>query len=390
MSPIQCNLEHVERRAVKSLRVAVDFGTSGAGPTLICTAGIHGNEPAGVRALEHLRGVLSSYESSFKGRLLGLRGNLGALERRVRYVARDLNRMWPNVPGDSALVPGAAFRSAEAQEMTELAECIECAMNEASGHGVYFLDLHTTSAVSIPFGVINDTISCRDFALHFPVPIILGLEEHVSSTIADWALSTGCVTMGFEAGQHDDPNAVQLHESAVLVALDAAAIAPASLKESVESAREKLHNAARGQPGFVEIIHRHVVTDASVFTMQPGFVNFDCVQRGQLLAHENGTALTAGVGARLFMPLYQQQGDDGYFLARPVGRFWLWLSRICRSAGLGAALPILPGVRRSPQSRHVLFVNPHIARFLRRQVFHLLGYRRICEHGDRVVFRRRD
>ncbi|HHJ50479.1 MAG TPA: succinylglutamate desuccinylase, partial [Phaeodactylibacter sp.] len=69
------------------------------GPLLICFGGMHGNEPAGVRALEIMFKMLeveplSNPDFSFKGRLLGLRGNLRALQAKKRYIVKDLNRQW--------------------------------------------------------------------------------------------------------------------------------------------------------------------------------------------------------------------------------------------------------------------------------------------------------
>ena len=48
------------------------------GPLVICIASLHGNEPAGIAALERVLDVLSSNQFRMRGDLVGLRGNLQA------------------------------------------------------------------------------------------------------------------------------------------------------------------------------------------------------------------------------------------------------------------------------------------------------------------------
>ena len=70
------------------------FRGSAAGPLLVCIGGIHGNEPAGVAALERVVASLTRERPPFRGELVALRGNLAALELGRRFVDEDLNRIW--------------------------------------------------------------------------------------------------------------------------------------------------------------------------------------------------------------------------------------------------------------------------------------------------------
>src|SRR5574338_626079 len=68
------------------------------GPLLICIGGIHGNEPAGIKAIEEVMQWLEIEKLNFpnfnyKGSFLGLRGNLEAIRQKKRFIDRDLNRM---------------------------------------------------------------------------------------------------------------------------------------------------------------------------------------------------------------------------------------------------------------------------------------------------------
>src|SRR5262245_26026603 len=107
------------------------------GPMLLVVAGIHGNEPSGVRAATT---VLERIQSD--GRLRGLRGDLvvlagnrAALGRCERFIERDLNRGWSDAQirmlRERAAREGGLL--AEDGEQLELLEEIERALNAARG-----------------------------------------------------------------------------------------------------------------------------------------------------------------------------------------------------------------------------------------------------------------
>ncbi len=69
------------------------------GPLLVCFAGMHGNETAGVEALDLIFKMLEiepleNPTFEFKGRIIGISGNLKALQKGVRFLAKDMNRQW--------------------------------------------------------------------------------------------------------------------------------------------------------------------------------------------------------------------------------------------------------------------------------------------------------
>ena len=91
----------------------------------------------------------------------------------------------------------------------------------------------------------------------------------------------------------------------------------------------------------------------------------------------------------LLMPRYQTQGDDGYFMIRPVGRPWLRISALLRRLRLESLLPLLPGVRSDPDRPRTLRVNRKVARLFAVQIFHLFGYRHCRPEGEILLFSRR-
>jgi len=89
------------------------------------------------------------------------------------------------------------------------------------------------------------------------------------------------------------------------------------------------------------------------------------------------------------MPLYQTQGDDGFFIARPVRGFWLALSAMLRYLRAGRIAHWLPGVSLLPGEPHALVVNRRVARWSSLPILHLLGFRRRSEACDRLIVERR-
>jgi hypothetical protein len=123
--------------------------------------------------------------------------------------------------------------------------------------------------------------------------------------------------------------------------------------------------------------------------MEQGFENFSAVKKRQLLAKDNGGEIRAPFACHVMLPLYQELGDDGFFLARRVRWVWLWLAQWLRALHLSMVLPLLPGVRRDPGDRDTLLVNPKIARWFVVEIFHLLGFRKESKRRSLLTFRRR-
>lgn len=365
-----------------------------AGPSLICVGGLHGNEPAGVLALRRVLERLATLRPPFRGELVGLGGNLAALARRRRFLEFDLNRAWSlerlrslrPEPGEA--VPSDPAARLEDAEQLGLLDALEAALRRARGD-VHFLDLHTSSAHGLPFVCIGDTLRNRRFARHFPVPVILGLEEQVDGSLLEFVNNLGAVTVGVEAGQHDLPESVDRHEAFIWLALVAAGNLAADDVPDYAARRALLHRHGRRLPPFLEVRHRHAVESGDGFRMHPGYENFQPVARGEVLARDRRGEIVAPEDGRVLLPLYQGLGSDGFFLVREFQPFWLRLSAMLRRLRLDRVASLLPGVERHPRCPDSLVVDPRVARFLAVELFHLLGFRKRRARGDRLVFTRR-
>lgn len=360
------------------------------GPTLVCVGAIHGNEPAGVHAIHRVGQRIAEAGALLRGDFVGLVGNLEAFAQGRRFVERDLNRAWTRERvGRLTVAPGdrdALY--AEDMEQLELLTEIERAIREARGP-VYLIDLHTTSGSDGIFTVFGDALPHRAFAERFPIPMVLGLEELVDGTIIQHFGTRGIIAVTVETGRHDAPGSVDRAEAAVWLALDALGMLGKGVRDEAVEGERTLRRASAHLPRALEMRHRHAVRQGDGFQMRPGYKNFDRVAQDEVLASDATGEVRATEAARLLMPLYQDQGEDGFFLVRRFSPFWMWISEQLRRARVDRLAPYLPGVRRVPGDPDAVTIDRRVARFFARQLFHLLGFRKIEEAGPRLVMRRR-
>ncbi len=345
---------------------------------LVAVGGLHGNEPAGVQALVRVVGQLRGGAPLLRGDVVALAGNLKALKAGKRFLDEDLNRGFFRRAGS------VDADIAEDRERSELLDALDDAFAKARGP-VVLLDLHTTSGKGAPFGVFADTMVSRNFARRFPVPLVLGLEEQLAETLVDFVGLMGHVAVGFEGGQHDDPKSIDRLSSIVWLALAELGL----VERSVDAERRGLEREAKDAPRILEVTYRHEVATSDGFLMLPGFSSFQPIEQGQVIAEDVRGDVVSPEGGYLLMPLYQKQGDDGFFIVRKVWVFWLWLSALLRYARAGRIAHWLPGIDRVDGEEHRVLVYRRVARWYSLQFLHLLGFRRREEHDDVLVMERR-
>lgn len=358
------------------------------GPTLIVVAGMHGNEPAGVHGAQRVLAALADRRDDLNGTFIALAGNLTALRAKARYVEADLNRLWTRARVD-AIRAGAAPACVEEAELRDLDLELRAAVTNATGP-LYILDLHTTSAPGPPFVVLNDTLPNRGFALSFPVPVVLGLEEELEGTLLAYlARSLDIVSAGFESGQHEEHRAVGRAASAIWLALEHSGVIHSEDWPEVEAAHKDLETAGSSLPAMVDVHHREHIEAADEFRMAPGFVGFQTIRAGQVLATNRLGPVVSPQDGLILMPLYQGQGADGFFLVREVRPIWLRLSAALRRFHLEGYLHWLPGIRRHPDMADAVIIDRKVARLLAVEFFHLLGFSRVGDPSARYLVMRR-
>jgi len=291
-----------------------------AGPLLIVTAGLHGNEPAGVVACRRVLRDLATQQPKLRGRLVCLSGNRPALARNVRSLEHDLNRLWSR---DELARTRALERSAvdpEHAELLDLADVLQRELARASGP-VTLLDLHSTSGSGPPFAILAHPEKSRAQAKALDVPVLLGLERILGGTLLEWMTALGHHAVVLEGGQNEAPTTIDHHESAIWVLLTTCGLLDAQNAPALPKHQSRLHAGAGELPRLLEICYRHELEPGERFEMMPGWANFSPVSAGELLAHSGEQLeheIRAPQTATMIMPRYQGQGLDGFFLARQM------------------------------------------------------------------------
>ncbi|MCZ4319768.1 succinylglutamate desuccinylase/aspartoacylase family protein [Aequorivita viscosa] len=302
----------IDEKALKNIpRVIGEYSSGKEGPLLFITAGIHGNEPSGIIALQQVFKTLNKETPEIKGKVVGVSGNKKALQKGVRFIDEDLNRTWTkeNIASEN-------IDSHEKKEMFEIIETLN-QFSEAQYSKRYFLDCHTTSAASDPYISVQQVNDNDAWAHKFPTYIIRGFSDIVLGCIDHYESRIGITGFVFEGGQHQDKSSEMNHEGIIWLALHNACELNLNQLQEYPEAAALLLEKKQNQKTF-EICYRHGLSTDDDFEMEPGYSNFQPIKKGELLAHQNGQPIYSDWNAFIFMPLYQKQGNDGFFVVTEV------------------------------------------------------------------------
>lgn len=295
------------------------------GPLLICIGGMHGNEPAGVRAIDLMSKMLevepiTNPAFEFNGTFLGLIGNTRAFEQKKRFLTRDMNRMF-NV--DSIKHIRATDESelhSEELEIKELLDCIDKHIEEVKPERVILLDLHTTSSSGGIFSIATSDTKSIDIAMELHAPVIVGMLEGIKGTTLhyfnDRNFSTPITPVTFESGQHQE----ELSINRAIAAITNCMRTIGSIRaEDVENRHDKiLIEYSKDLPKVVNLVERYSIKPEDHFKMLPDYKNFQAIKKGEVLATSKNGDIQASVDGRILMPLYQKQGEEGFFIVQEV------------------------------------------------------------------------
>ena len=355
-------------------------------PSVIAIGGIHGNELAGVNALHQVFKTIKEESVNFQGNFYGISGNINAISKGIRFKNKDLNRIW--IKEEILNLHINEDLDEESLEQKEIYLIIKDILKNDKGP-FYFLDLHTTSSDTQPFITISDSLNNRKFSSYFSIPTILGIEEYLDGPLLTYINEFGHIALGFEAGQHFKEESVDNCVAFLWLALVAAKCVKKEDVKKYSFYRNSLSLFNESQD-FFKIDYKYAIKPFENFIMCKGYKNFQEIIRYETLAYSNGNEIEAKQRGKIFMPLYQKLGDDGFFIISRISKFWLRASRIARKLRFHQLLRLLPGVKSDKRNKHMLIVNPKTARFLTTEIFHLFGYRKKVIKGNKYYFIKRD
>ena len=120
--------------------------------------------------------------------------------------------------------------------------------------------------------------------------------------------------LAFEAGQHHDPQSVVKAGAAIWETLRGLSMITGPAVSGPEAPPTEPFSGPPGMPKHLRLVYRHPVEEADRFVMRPGYQNFQPVEKGELLAHDQNGPVYCPSDGYLLMPLYQKQGNDGFFV----------------------------------------------------------------------------
>lgn len=284
------------------------------GAILLLIGGIHGNEPAGIEAIENVFESLTPRSNKVRGSVYGIKGNLKALQQNQRFIDKDFNRIWSDDFEDSSIQ-----QLAEYEEYLAIKKIIDTIKQEQGNRHLVVLDLHTTSSKSLPFILSNQDSRNRSLLKPIPVPTIFGVENRIKGTLMSYINQLGDSGIVFEAGEHLDPMSVHYHQSIIKMLMVGCGIFNQVDVEDYETLVQDLFQYARSMQYIFEITFRYGIKNHEQFKMRPGFENFMKIDQGTILANNEHGDILAPLPGRIFMPLYQEQGEDGFFIIDEMG-----------------------------------------------------------------------
>jgi succinylglutamate desuccinylase len=310
-----------------SQRIIGSIEGDAPGPLLIVIGALHGNEPAGVQALEMVFEALENVRKEnpsfvFRGKLVGLVGNRQGYLIRQRFLKQDLNRVWTREYLELTQATPEHELKAEPLEVIELYHLISNEVSQKDWEKIVLLDLHTTSAEGGLFSIPTDESESLALARHLGAPAILGLFSSVGGTLLGFAEQGGFATSGakrpigvaFESGQHESQQAIYRAAASIVRCMRAIGnLQDEDLPDFMETIALPVLASI---PPVLHFCYAHHIKPEDAFRMRPGYMNFQQIRKGEHLADDVNGPVLAPEDGLILMPLYQAKGADGFFIVR--------------------------------------------------------------------------
>jgi succinylglutamate desuccinylase len=298
-------------------RIIGEFEGKENGPLIILIGGLHGNELTGIKAIEQVFRKIREEKMEINGRIIGIRGNIKAIGKKQRYIDYDLNRCWTDEHVQHITDENTHLVFSEDKEILELLDFF----NGAPDHKVtqkICVDLHTTSSDNGNFIVVPEIRADHAIIKALKLPLILDLEKHIKGTLLKFLTKRDFLAFAFEGGLIGSEVAVKLHVAGIWeILLTSGAISEKQLN-GIMQIGTLLQTFAAELPHKLRVRHHYWITEEDHFRMKPGFLNFQKVKAGEVVAEDRNGPIEIPLDGLIFMPLYQRSGNDGFFIVEEL------------------------------------------------------------------------
>jgi succinylglutamate desuccinylase len=298
-------------------RIIGEFVGKDKGPLIILIGGLHGNEHTGIKAIEQVFTKIHEEQIKIKGRIIGIRGNRHAIEEKKRYIDYDLNRCWTEEHLEHITDENTHFVFSEDREILELKDFFD-QLPERDITQKICVDLHTTSSDNGYFIVVPEVCSDHPIIKALKLPLILDLEKHIKGTLLKYLTKKDYLAFAFEGGLIGSEVAVKLHIAGIWeILLTSGAISSIQVN-GIMQIGTLLQTFAAELPHKLRVRHHYWITEEDQFRMKPGFLNFQKVRAGEVIAEDRDGPIQTPLDGLIFMPLYQRSGNDGFFIVEEL------------------------------------------------------------------------
>lgn len=310
---------------MESERVIGRYTGDEKGPLLIVFGAMHGNEPAGVKAMDLMLKMLevepiTNPQFKFKGRLVGLVGNVRAMREGERFINKDLNRQFTLENIRRVQTAAVDTLDSEDLELKEILEAVNQEIADYQPEKLVILDLHTTTAYGGIFSIPTDDEESIRIALELHAPVVKGMLKGIKGTSLHYFNNDNfeieTVAVCFESGQHEENLSINRAIAAITNCTRTIGCVDAV---HIENRHDSLLiEYSKNLPKLAQLMEIHSIKPGDGFEMMPNFKNFQKIKRGEWLAKDKNGKILASTDGRILMPLYQKQGEDGFFLIKTM------------------------------------------------------------------------
>ncbi len=291
-------------------RIVGNYHSGEKGKTIIFMCGIHGNELSGKKALQKVFNYLEEKSIEISGNIIGIQGNLKAIEKKERFIDIDLNRIWKQKIINQ-IKTGKLNDKHEYKELKKIHEILGVIMKKKKKENIIIIDLHNTSSVNGLFTIINNK-NDQKIASAIKIPIITKLFSKVKGSFSEYYNSKNISSIVFEGGSIGDPASIYNHERGIFKILEKCRILK---KEDVpKSTPKKLTEKQENNYKTYKVKYIHKISELDNFIMKPNVTNFQKIKKGDLIGFDRKGKIYSQFNGKVLMPLYQEQGNEGFYI----------------------------------------------------------------------------